>query len=175
LHIRIKLPVENPGSFDIMVRLSGVDINNYSKVLEYKTNYSSTELITSSTDLQPEELQSDTSNNQHGKIIHKLNRKQRILTDEDIDQIIVGYKSGLRMNELARKFNCHECTIRYKLRAAGINNYKPKLDDDQIAKMVELYQSGLSLDDVGRKVGVSRETVRKYIKAKGAEIRNVYK
>jgi predicted DNA-binding protein YlxM (UPF0122 family) len=155
-----------------MVRLSGVDINNYSKVLEYKINYSSSKPITPNSGYQPEEPSINPSSNQHGKIIHKLHKKQRILTDEDIDQMIVGYKNGLHMNELARKFNCHECTIRYKLRDAGINNYSSKLDDGQIAKMAEYYQSGLSLEDISKKVGVSRETIRKYINLHGVESYN---
>lgn len=158
-----------------MVRLSGLDRNNYSKVLEYKANYSSSKPITPNLDYRSEESAISPSSNQYGKIIHELHKKQRILTSEEIDQIVAGYKSGLRMNELARKFNCHECTIRYKLRDAGINNYKPKLDDNQIAKMVELYQSGLSLDTVGKKVGVSREAVRKHITAQGVKIRSAHR
>ena len=35
-------------------------------------------------------------------------------------QIITDYKSGMSKTEIARKFGCHECTIRYKLRDAGI-------------------------------------------------------
>ena len=102
------------------MRLSELDINNYFKIIEYKNNHSTQKLKPSSTNLPSERTSSDKPDNCGAKIIHKIHKKQRILSDDEIHQIVADYQSGMSKTEIARKFNCHECTIRYKLRNAEI-------------------------------------------------------
>jgi AraC-like DNA-binding protein len=89
--------------------------------------------------------------------------KQKRLNEQEIQQIIAGYKNGLSMDELASNFGCYRTTISQKLKAAGATIRRLPPSDNQIAKMVELYQSGLTLEDVGKRIGKSARTVLKYL------------
>lgn len=88
--------------------------------MEYKNDYKAKELNLSSASLQAKEPIITESDDLNGKVIHVVHKKQKILTDDEIKQIIADYKSGMGKTEIARKFGCNECTVRYKLRNAGI-------------------------------------------------------
>ena len=103
-----------------LVRLSELDINNYFKIMEYKDNRNAKKLKPSSANLPSPKISSDKPDKYNAKVIHKIHKKQRILSNDEIKQIVVDYQSGISKTEIARKFKCHECTIRYKLRNAGI-------------------------------------------------------
>lgn len=88
--------------------------------MEHKNNHSTKKLKPSSANLSPEKTSFDKSDEHNAKVIHKIHKKQKVLSNDEIKQIVIDYQSGMSKTEIARKFNCHECTIRYKLRNAGI-------------------------------------------------------
>jgi DNA invertase Pin-like site-specific DNA recombinase len=106
------------------------------------------------------------------KIVTKLHQEQVKLDDNAIRQLIIDYKNGLNMNELARKYNCHRTTISQKLRMSGVTIRRLPPNDEQIDRMVTLYQSGLSLETVGNKIGVSASTVSRHIAKRGMVTRD---
>jgi len=69
-----------------------------------------------------EDSSSITSDEPQRKIIHQLRNKQKMLYKDEIEQIIAGYKDGLEIEELARRFNCHRITIWRQLKKASLTD-----------------------------------------------------
>ena len=100
----------------ILVGLSDIDTNNYAKVLDYKDSLNrEPSLQKKGTSGKPIQ----TPNSQE-RIVNKLHQQQKRLSDEEIDQIIAGYKSGQPMLELAMQFGCHRTTISNNLKKHGV-------------------------------------------------------
>lgn len=105
--------------------LSDTDTNLFTGVIKYKNslNYINTdnqlqEFIprTSQSKKLPLPTQADDAQE---KIVNKLHQKQKRLNNEEIAQIIAGYKSGQTMRELAREFGCHRTTVSSNLKKHG--------------------------------------------------------
>ena len=157
----------------VLVALSDIDTNNYVKVLEYKyslNHRSEKQILQESNSLSQTKIANNQQDDQV-KIVNKLTHKQTRLNNEEITQIVDGYKSGLNTNELARKFNCHKVTISNKLKAAGVKIRRLPPSNKQIVKMMELYQSDLSLEEVGKQVGTSASTVLRSLRGRGVKTR----
>lgn len=152
-----------------LVGLSAIEYNNYDRLLRYKENIISQD-VSADTELDITRLRENYSTD--GKVVNHLHQKQKRLNDDEVNQVIAGYNSGLSMNELAHKFDCHKTTISQRLKTAGIVIRRLPPSDNQITKMVELYQSGLSLTKVGDMVGISASTVLNYLRRRGIKTRD---
>lgn len=148
--------------------LSDVDTNNYNRLIQYKSSLNKSR--------QPPENYTSVSSNCNldisEKVVTKLHQEQARLDDSTIKQLVIDYKNGLNMNELARKYNCHRTTISQKLRMSGVAIRRLPPNNEQIDRMVTLYQSGLSLEAVGNKVNASASTVLRYITKRGVVTRD---
>jgi DNA-binding NarL/FixJ family response regulator len=158
-----------------MVRLSDTDTNNYDRLLRYKNNLSNQNkshgfpdnLPSNETSVLP--VKDDDTNE---RVVSQLQKKQKKLSKEEVQQLIADYKSGLSVKQLANKFGCYRITVSRKLKAAGVTIRHMPPTDSAIDRMVELYQSGLSLNDVSRQVKRSAKTVKKYIALRDVKIRS---
>lgn len=101
-----------------LVPLSELDINNYNKVLEFRKALKSKQVKIDSSAPLPKSSLDDRD--QDSTVVHKLQRQYRRFNQEEIEQIIEGYKKGVTMAELARRFDCHKATIKRRLREAGV-------------------------------------------------------
>lgn len=158
-----------------MVRLSDTDTNNYDRLLRYKNSLISQDKVQefpntiSPSDNSALPVKDDDINE---RVVSQLQKKQKILSKEEIQQLIVDYKSGLTVKQLANKFGCYRITVSRKLKTAGVIIRHMPPTDSVIVRMVELYQSGLSLNEVSRQVGRSTKTIKKYIELRGIKIRS---
>lgn len=173
--------------------LSDASENNYASIIKYKQKL---EINNYSNDSKPLNQQSQsplswaynlnqqsllatinnppslsTTNNNETVITH-LRQEQRILSDEEITKIIIGYSNGLTMKQLANQFNCHRTTISQKLKVTGITIRMRSPTKEQVNKIITLYESGLSLENIGKIFNMSATTIMYCLKKQGIKTRD---
>ncbi|WP_441415057.1 hypothetical protein [Arthrobacter sp. 2MCAF14] len=84
------------------------------------------------------------------------------------------YQAGMRVKELATKYQISRETVRKRLRRRAIRPRKIGLDEQQIKESVRLYEQGDSLATIGKRMGVTAHTVRSRLIEKGVRMRSSY-
>jgi len=85
------------------------------------------------------------------------NPVQRLLSTDQINQLVAEYQQGATQAELADRFGMHRRTIAAHLDCAGVLRRSAGWDDTTLAEAAALYESGASLLDVpGHQVGDRR-------------------
>ena len=166
-----------------MVVLSDIDTNNFNKVFKYKNsvNYKIAEAESRESLSQLPESQGasvQVNNIEPGetqeRIVKRLHQPQKILSKEEISELVVGYKSGLTIYQLAKQFGCHRTTVSQHLKAKGIEMRNRPLTQTQVDEIVRLYESGLSCAKVGKIINVDGETVHRRLRERGVRMRGVH-
>jgi len=98
-------------------------------------------------------------------------QRQKRLDDEQVSQLVVAYRLGATVYELAAQFGCHRSTVSELLRSRGVSMRHAPLTEAQIDQAIELYESGLSLTKVGKLVEANAETVRQRLLGRGVKLR----
>lgn len=97
---------------------------------------------------------------------------RRFPSVEDCVPVWEEYRRGVGLRTLARKYNCHEQTIRTAVRRAGGQTRGTGRmsiwTDDLVAKVAARYRSGEDLSAIGDDLGLTRAAVR--AKLRKAEI-----
>lgn len=101
------------------------------------------------------------------KIAHRINQKQKRLSDAEIVELVKGYESGLTVYQLSEEFGCHRETVSAQLKANGIKKQRRPLSEEQIDEVIRLYQSGLSCLKVGELFKVNATTIHGYLIRRG--------
>jgi len=97
------------------------------------------------------------------------------LRSEEIDQLIAEYRSGVKVKELAIRFQISRGTvIEHVKRAGGVRHRYPALLPEEIAEASGLYQSGHSLVVVGKHFGINASTVRSALLKAGVKMRDCH-
>jgi DNA-binding CsgD family transcriptional regulator len=91
-------------------------------------------------------------------------------------QVVDLYNQGHSLNAVARQLGCVVETVRYHLKAAGIQRRlrggHSKLMTDQIREqIVTMYQENMSQEAIGKRLGYSQSKVSHVIRAKGISTR----
>jgi DNA-directed RNA polymerase specialized sigma24 family protein len=95
------------------------------------------------------------------------------LTPAETEEVIVRYKDGATIRELALAFAVHRTTVMALLDRQGMprRGNGRKLTDDDVAKAARLYASSLSLAEVAERFNVTARTVREGLVKAGERIR----
>jgi DNA-binding CsgD family transcriptional regulator len=150
------------------VVLSDTDTNRFTRVLKYKY---SIDYKIAETESQEPKLQVSESNE---RIVKRLHQPQKILSDEEVSELIIGYKSGLTIYQLAKQFGCHRTTVSQHLKSRGVEMRNRPLTEKQIDEVARLYESGLSCTKVGKIIGVDGETVHRRLRERGVVMRGAH-
>jgi len=99
-------------------------------------------------------------------------QSQKKHTPDQVDEIVSDYKSCMRWEEMAEKYNTSQPTIMKRLREEGVLgdrdcSNRTKFDSKQVDQIVRDYKSGLSLDELAEKHGTREITVFKRLRARG--------
>ena len=104
--------------------------------------------------------------------VRKICQNQKILSDDEIKQIIQGYERGLSTYKLAKQFNCHRYTIANTLKKKGIEVTNQCAKKKVLAEMImQMYSEWYKPQEIGEALGVSADTVRRILKQNNVYIR----
>ena len=109
-----------------------------------------------------------TVNSRTPKAIH------RRLRPAQVDELVIGYKTGSTVYQLAEQFQVHRGTVAKLLEREGVPRRRCPLAPAQIEHATELYASGLSLVSVGKRLGCDGSTVHLALRKAGVRMRDTH-
>lgn len=162
-----------------MVGLSELNVNLFDKLANYmnKHDYKADKYegqYFSSKLLPSEDKSLINVNGAKERVVNELVQKQKILSAEEISELVIAYKSGLTAYQLAEQFGCHRTTVSQHLKLQGLKMRRCPLSNDQIDKAVKLYESGLSCAKVGNIIGANDTTILKRLRERGVRVRGAH-
>jgi hypothetical protein len=80
-----------------------------------------------------------------------------------VAELIDGYRTRAKIQELARQFGVHRTTVTALLLRHGIKLRQVGLSPDTVGDAARLYRDGWSLARLGAKFSVDDMTVRRYL------------
>jgi len=101
-------------------------------------------------------------------------RRVRQLGNDQIEQLIASYRSGLTVYELGDRFGIERRTVSSILHRHGVPMRRRGLSPDQVDEAVHLYNLGWSLARVGRHLGVEHSTVLAKLRERGIPTRDTH-
>jgi hypothetical protein len=109
---------------------------------------------------------SRTVNSRTPKAIH------RRLRPEQVKQLVVGYKTGLTVYQLAEQFRINRGTVSKLLEREGVPRRGRPLSAAQVQKATKLYAAGMSLVNVGKQLGCDGSTAHLALRKAGVRMRD---
>lgn len=100
-------------------------------------------------------------------------QRQIRLSDDEVDQMVIDYKSGQPICQLVRMYAVHRTTVLEHLERRGVAR-RPnvrKLTDGDVNRAAHLYTNGASLVRVGEAFSVNESTIRREFSVAGVQIR----
>ncbi|MFC7024620.1 helix-turn-helix domain-containing protein [Promicromonospora thailandica] len=99
-------------------------------------------------------------------------REHRMLSPDEVAELVELYRLGETEMSLARKFGVHRQTVDHHLKTAGVAK-RPvlKMTPARVESAKELYRRGLSTNQIGKKLGVDGSTVVRALKRAGMKLR----
>ena len=148
--------------------LSQLYSNTFLKIIKYKPSLP----IDSSTPVKTN-ISERKSKNTYGETeVRKICQNQKILSDDEIKQIIQGYERGLSTYKLAKQFNCHRYTIANALKKKGIEVTNQCAKKKVLAEIImQMYSEWYKPQEIGEALGVSADTVRRILHDNNVYIR----
>ena len=101
----------------------------------------------------------------------RARQAQRRLVQDELDQLIQGYKAGDDMKVLATRWRLHRTTVAAHLRRAGVALRRQGIPSSQIGEAVRLYSEGCSCQHLAARYACDAETVRQTLRAAGVQMR----
>lgn len=99
-------------------------------------------------------------------------RECRMLSPDEVAELVDAYRHGAEMNELSRRYGVHRHTVDRHLERAGVSKRQmTKMTPAKVEQAKELYGQGLSTNQIGKKFGISGSTVWKALKRAGVRMR----
>ena len=162
-----------------MVGLSDLNANLFERALRYKHKLDYNAIGTEPQYNETLSLQSkDTSLSKpdvfQERTVKRLIQQQKILNSEEISEMVIVYKSGLTVYQLAKQFGCHRTTVSQHLKAQGIKIRNRPLSEVQIDEAIRLYESGLSCLKIGKIIGANDTTILKRLRERGVRVRGAH-
>lgn len=140
---------------------------------DYKADKHGSQYV-SSKSLPSEDTSPAKANEVKERVVNKLVQKQKILSAEEISELVIAYKSGLTVYQLAKQFGCHRTTVSQHLKTQGVKMRNRPLSEAQINEAVRLYKSGLSCLKIGRIIGADDTTILKRLHERGVRVRGAH-
>lgn len=100
-----------------------------------------------------------------------LARACRRLSDDEIAQLVAGYASDVRIDDLVAQFHVDQSTVQKYVRLHGLPRRQERLGTRQLETAKVLYRSGQSIQQVATTLGLSPTTVRRYLVKAGVTLR----
>ncbi len=100
--------------------------------------------------------------------VRHIKQVQKRLTPEEVETLILEYRSGKNLVELGKEFGCHSTTVSRLLAKKGIE--KPPHSNDSVEEIVAKYQTGESVRTIAKKSGLSHKTISKMLKEHGITV-----
>ena len=97
-------------------------------------------------------------------------RVARRLREDEVGELIRGYREGAAVYELAERFTIHRTTVSGHLRRAGVPMRGQGLDEIQVGHAVLLHRQGWTVVQIGDHFGVDHRTVLSAIRARGVPV-----
>jgi DNA invertase Pin-like site-specific DNA recombinase len=98
-------------------------------------------------------------------------RRARQLSDQQVGELIEGYKTGETVYGLAERFKINRQTVSNALHRAGVQ-IRGRLTSEQIDQAVQLYASGWSLARIADKLATTADTVRTRLLQRAVRMRD---
>jgi len=144
--------------------LSEINSKNYELILN-KVKYTGLTPVTDSPGLPC----SVNANN----IKSEIKQQQKYLSEVEIDEIIIKYKTGKSTYELAKEYGCHRYTISKRLKEAGIEvSNRVARKESLVGLMLQLYSEWHKPAEIAEALGISVDSVRRCLKENGVELRH---
>ncbi|MDR1294522.1 MAG: hypothetical protein LBK59_06130 [Bifidobacteriaceae bacterium] len=89
-------------------------------------------------------------------------RKERLLSIDEIDRLVEGYRGGSTTKELARQFGVHRVTVSLLVKRAGGPVRRASLDESLRPEIARLRDDAWSYSRRGERYGVDPATVRRF-------------
>lgn len=158
----------------LMVGLSELDSNKYRAILKAKKQI--TKQVLHQTGFMVEDAPpcSDKVTDQFGEIATTRLKQpyRREFSEQDVRQMVAGYKSGMTTMELAKQFKCNKGTINKLLRQHGVRITKAKAQAKlNVDKVLSMYENMHTIEDIAKYFNVSSYTVNRCLKAHNVKIR----
>jgi hypothetical protein len=109
---------------------------------------------------------SQTVNNRTPKAIH------RRLRPAQVEELVIGYKTGSTVYQLAEQFRIYRGTVSKLLDREGVPRRGRTLSPAQIEEATGLYATGLSSVSVGKQLGCDGSTVHLALRKAGVRMRD---
>jgi Mor family transcriptional regulator len=106
------------------------------------------------------------------RVASPIPRRAKQISPEQSAQLAEGYRQGMKIGELARKYGVHRATVADHLAAHSITKRPRGLTPYQVTEASSRYRAGESLAGLGRSYSVSADTVRKILISSGVRMRN---
>ena len=100
-------------------------------------------------------------------------RRQRRLTEPEVDQLVERYQRGCSIHILDRDFQIHRTTVSAQLKSRGVWKPPTRLTTKQTLELVELYKQGWSLARLADRFTVSQSMVSRLLHQAGVVTRAV--
>lgn len=138
-----------------LVGLSDLNSNNYRVILNAKVSPT----LISDSSAEDEDI---VDNFRPYNIISELKQQQKHLSESEITEIIVKYKSGIATTVLAEEYGCHKATIRRALQRNGIKITKqPVANRIDTSRVIIMYEEKHTIAEIARYFGVSESAIRR--------------
>ncbi|MHB1342534.1 MAG: helix-turn-helix domain-containing protein [Coriobacteriia bacterium] len=99
--------------------------------------------------------------------VSQLRQQHKRLTDSEVDQLVVTYREGSTILELAARFDCDRKTVMRYLKLRCVEARYRRLSETQVDEAVDLYGRGMSLAKLGKRLGVDPKTVKARLLERG--------
>ena len=99
-------------------------------------------------------------------------QSQTRIDPRQIDDLIVAYRSGNTIKELAAQFQIHHTTVSNVLKRYGVPRRNRPLTTEQVELVIEAYQAGGSSKMIGDLFGVDASTVWRTLTREGVKTRD---
>lgn len=96
---------------------------------------------------------------------------QNRLRPSDVTELVVAYRQGIGIRDLAERYDIHRHTVAEHLERHGVAR-PPRLTPILVAQAVELYTQGSSLARIADQLGVHPESVRYRLRQAGVKMRD---
>lgn len=134
--------------------LSEANSNKYRTLLELKASIGPTAIVSPPA--------------QDGQVVTELKQRQKFLSENEVQEVIIHYQEGMSANKLAETYGCHKCTIRNILKRNGIAvNHSVADKKLLVEKMILLRNQGYAMKEIAKMVGLNYDTVLRYFREHG--------
>jgi DNA invertase Pin-like site-specific DNA recombinase len=109
-----------------------------------------------------------TVNSRTPKAIH------RRLRPAQVEQLVIGYKTGSTVYQLAEQFRINRGTVSKLLEREGVPRRGRPLSPTQVEQASQLYATGMSLVSVGKQLGCDGSTIHLALRKAGVQMRDAH-